>query len=58
MPSPVRPASVCGEGPERLHDAAAAAPDVVAVHDPDEDAVGVGVEPLEQLGALVVEVGA
>ncbi len=33
-------------------------PDVVAVHDPDEDAVRVGVEAVEELVALVVEVRA
>ena len=45
------------ERPVRLDDPAAIPADVVAVHDPDEDRVRLGVEPVEQLVALVVEVG-
>ena len=45
------------ERAEGLHDPAAVPAHVVAVHDPDQDAVRVRVEAVEDLAALVVEVG-
>ncbi len=42
---------------EGLHDPAAVAAHVVAIHDPHEDAVRVRVEAVEDLAALVIEVG-
>ena len=42
---------------EGLEDAAAVPADVVAVHDPHEHAVRVGVEAVQDLAALVVQVG-
>ena len=58
MPRPVRPVPGVGERPERRLDPAPVAPDVVAVHDPHQRPVRVAVEPLDELVALVVEVGA
>ena len=57
MPRPVRPTSALGQRGERGLDPAPPPPDVVAVHDPDECPVGVAVEAVDELVALVVEVG-
>ncbi len=57
MPSPVSPTFAAGQRGERRSDAAARPADVVAVHHPDQRAVRVAVEALDQLVALVVEVG-
>ena len=57
IPRPVSPVPAPRAHANAAIDAAAVAPDVVAVHDPHERPVRVAVEPLDELVALVVEVG-